>query len=168
MKGTGWQGRAAALAIFYPNGIGKTLGSGLRLRAATAAVEWRGVTGQSTIRECRLRVSTSPSAQSVPPPKSHRLSQTFSHQQLNGHLQVPRSRKIGETWGTPFAIRARVYDFFSMVNVVLVPCCLSLYSPWIDLPSFDTVMRNTPTIFPSRLSVSSIVSFPILLRDTIV
>lgn len=33
-----------------------------------------------------------------------------------------------------------LYDCFSIVNEVVVPCCLSLYSTWMDLPSFDTVM----------------------------
>jgi len=35
----------------------------------------------------------------------------------------------------------RPYDFFSMVKLVVVPCSLSLYSAWMDLPSAETVMR---------------------------
>src|ERR1017187_926074 len=60
------------------------------------------------------------------------------------------------------------YDCFSMVKVVVVSRSLSVYSAWIDLPSEETVMRYTPTIFPSLLSVSSIVSFPIRFNETIV
>ncbi len=33
------------------------------------------------------------------------------------------------------------YDCFSIVNAIVVPRCLSVYSALIDLPSLDTVMR---------------------------
>lgn len=62
----------------------------------------------------------------------------------------------------------RPYDCFSIVAVVVVPRSLSMNSMWMDLRSLDTVMRLTPTTFPSRLSVSSIVSVPIRFSETIV
>src|SRR3989442_895542 len=55
-----------------------------------------------------------------------------------------------------------------MVKLVGVPRSLSVYSAFIDLPSAETVIRNTPTIFPARLSVSSIGSLPIPFSATMV
>src|ERR1700752_724096 len=43
----------------------------------------------------------------------------------------------------PCSPRQRLYDFFSIMKLVLVPRCLSLYSAVIDFPSAETVMRKT-------------------------
>ena len=47
----------------------------------------------------------------------------------------------GEDRTKPSPERASSYDCFSIVNAIVVPRCLSVYSALIDLPSLDTVMR---------------------------
>ena len=58
--------------------------------------------------------------------------------------------------------------FLAIEYVVVVPCSLSVYSTLIELPSVETVMRYTPTIFPLRRSVSSITRVPMRCTQTLV
>ena len=59
----------------------------------------------------------------------------------NARNGAPRFRNSVSYIRSAEAGRVAAYDCFSIVNDIVVPCCLSLYSALIDLPSVEIVMR---------------------------